>query len=532
MKQLFSSLFLAVFGIGFVAFGAQAAEYYAVDVRVETPDETITSTTVYISTDGCTVTDAAGIEHEIVGATALCALHQASVQGNFIYELQDSSFGLYLSGINDYSGAADRFWLYYVDYLSASVGMDSFEITEDGHELLFSYTNGAVAPAMISANTLHRSVGRPVRVNVGYYDVDYTTGDSRFVTSQGTTVSIGERQLTTDIFGRAVFIPQEAGTYTIQVTSADGIRSQQLQLYVYDRPKKIQHIGRSGRKKLVKRGVQYLKYEFAAGNMTDWSTREWSAMAIAAAHKKDKELFAAVRDYRPSVPKGATASDLARHVMALEALGNNSRNFRGVNYVKRMKNTREGEQFGDASLCIDDTFVALALLSADEKYSSNDLHDAVAHSLNCVADDGSASYAVGASVDMDTTAALLMLLGRLEKHQDVLRIEIDDVLARMNYFVRHEQLPDGGWGYAPAATANSSTTAWMLMAQQAQGHEARWMTQNNNNGFSYLDAVTRTSGAVAYNSVFSESVEVLNTAYSILALKVQPFPVNTYKRKK
>lgn len=512
---------LVALGVSVAPAQTYAANYVGVEVRIEAPGETIDSRTVYIPDTGCTVKDSSGVEHTIEGAKAICALQQAAAEGEYSYAVQNSDWGLYLNGIGKHTATASQYWLYYVDFASASAGIADQEM-KDGQQLLFVFGDGSQPPLDISAHTYHRAVGRPVRIHVNQYETDYTTGQTRHASAVGMTVYIDDTTVTTDAFGNALYVPETPGMHTVYVMGSDGNKSQQIQIYVYERKDHLHQLGKRHRKQLIAHQVEFLQKQYAADALGDDATKQWAAMALAVAGEEPKKLMKEMKEYTPT-----TASDYARTILTLEAMGYDTRSFQGTDYVEGLKNTMVNNQFGDESSCVDDIFAGYALLAANEPLDSSALRSAVAYSLKCVNEQGYVSYNIDGPEDMDTTAAWLGLAARLQgkQKQATLGIDISEQRKAAVNYVRHAQKPDGGWGYNAAAPSNSSTTAWILMALRARGHEARAMTTNNQNGFNYLREVTE-KGAVHYNQHESQSVEALNTAYSILALSKKSFPVN------
>jgi hypothetical protein len=69
------------------AHATHATTYTGTHVRIVAQNETFYDDTVYVSSDGCTVTDDASVVHELTGANALCALDAAASQGGFDYSV-------------------------------------------------------------------------------------------------------------------------------------------------------------------------------------------------------------------------------------------------------------------------------------------------------------------------------------------------------------------------------------------------------------------------------------------------------------
>ncbi len=518
------------FGLMLGAVPAGATTYTAVDVRILATGSTEHESTVYVSSDGCTVQDSTGTEHVITGDAALCALNQVAQQTQQELELMYyDGFGLLLNAYAGHTADMSNYWLYYVNYQSPAVGLAEYDL-EDGDELLLTY-GGFELPLRLALDKTHRRTNGSITATVDYYMTDWMTGEGSYMPMQGATVYVGDQMVTTDELGQAQLLLDTAGTYTVYADAEGFVPTVQQTVYAYRQHQTLQHVGKKKRKKLVNQGTEYLlsfmdDYGLVEGSQ---SLTEWSAMAFAAAKKKNKKLFNAVRSYTPTAESGTT--ELARHIMALEAIGEDARDHQGVNYVKRLKNTMENDQFGSELYCNDDIFAVLALVAADEPLSSSAVQQSVTYSLECQNQDGGVSYAVDGASDMDTTAAWLQMAAQLKGKKKQHGIALKAPRFAAVQYIRVNQNPDGGWGYVEGAASNTSTTAWVLQALRARGHQAKAMTTNNRNGFHFLQSAQRTaSGAFQYDVQNTNSVETLNTAYSILALKAHPFPVNK-KRK-
>ncbi len=510
-------------GLG-LATPAAAVTYLGVDVRMETGEGTLLDTTVYIPETGCTVTDASEVVHEFETPNALCALVSAAEANDLSYELLDYGFGLFLNGVDEYVGDAENYWLYYVNLESAAVGMSEYDLS-DGDELLLTY-GGYEAPYRLTLSDVHVTEGQSVTATAESYTYDWETGVGEFTPMADTTVYFGDSEVVTDENGRAEFTPEEQGAYTVQVEAYRYTRSNPETLRVYIKMDgKFQTLGKFRRKEIRKAGVSYLKDSVDDDGLVDGdqSLTDWSVMALASAGKRDKKMFKAVKRHKPKT-KEEGVSSVARHIMALAALGKNPRNYKKINYVRRLKNGFEDGQFGDAELCNDDVFSVLALVAADAKWSSFYLHDGVAATLECQNEDGGFGYSTGSSSDVDSTAAWLMMAYRVKGKDIGINIS-DERKAAMDY-LKAAQNPDGGWGYNSDAISNSDSTAWALMALKARGHEAKSVTNNNLNGFHFLAETANGNGSFSYDTHGNDSLESLNTAYSVMALYGRPFPVN------
>lgn len=520
----------------FAAQSAAAVNYVGVSVRVEVPDGTLIDSTYYISDEGCSITDSAGVERDVAGASALCALQAAAGERSLALDISYfDGFGMFVNGIGEYVGDGSNFWTYFVDYTSPAVGLADFQL-KDGSELLLTY--GADA-GPVQMNVLRRQVlaGDPVEIAVttGGYAFDAATGQYTWQEGPAAgamvtvrTATIDQRVVTGSDGVAKVLLPQ--GLYGIQADVDGYTRSSWLPVLVYERQKAYFSLGRPVRGLLKKSGVAYLYSQIDDAGLVQGSvgTTEWAAIALGGVGKADARLKKAVLAYDPAVEAGTT--ELARHILALEAIGFDGNYYNGTNYLDRMKETRVDFQYGSVAYCNDDIFAALAMLAADEPYNTEALNQAIAQSLNCVNEDGGVGFAVDGGSDVDTTAAWLMLAGRLQGHESEHGFDLETVRSAALQYLADAQNYDGGWGYLPGMASNSSSTAWVLMGLRAQGGKANAAQKNYLHGFHFLASVVNVDGGVGYDSFGSASVEVLNTAYALMALGGKPLPVNVYMR--
>lgn len=123
---------LLFFVLALVLFTKSAfATGVSVHVAIMEPHKTIFDGTVIVT--GCTVTDSTSITHTFTSPLTLCALDTAAKQGGFSYTVQDSSFGLFLTGIADSTGASDfsTYWSY-----DASRDLANWGIADTTHAIL------------------------------------------------------------------------------------------------------------------------------------------------------------------------------------------------------------------------------------------------------------------------------------------------------------------------------------------------------------------------------------------------------------
>lgn len=501
------------------ASAVQAANYTGVTIRIEAPDKSILNKTIYLSDAGCTVTDSANVKHVLSGDNALCALQTASEQYNIDFAVQNSSFGLFLNSIDTYVGDS-QYWTYYVNDVEGAVGASEYDL-EDGDQLLFVYGDyGMTSPLQLTVNTMQPTTEKEIVATVRY-----KSGET-YLPMSNATVFFGKTAVTTNTEGKATFTRNNAGRISVYATATGYTKTPVKKLTVHAVKAKRQAVNFDQRLAQSKNGLAYIKKQMNKKGIVDDSqaTTEWSAMALATAGESNAALNAAVKKYQPTSAEGT--SEIARHILALEAIGENSKNTGKINFVNRLTGTKSNNQYGSAAYCNDDIFAGLALLAADVKKTSDDMKDAVNGSLPCQNADGGLSYAVTGDSDVDTTAAWIMLASKLRTENSYYKELLNTKYTKAVAFLRTAQNPDGGFGYEPGQDSNSSSTAWAMMAFSAQGREAGSVMKNNENGFSYLKKTYGKDGSYAYDTIGSDSVESLNSAYAIIAQNRKAFPVN------
>ncbi len=148
-------------------------------VRVEGLDRTIWSGSVTV--EESTIVDDEGVSHHFDQPTALGALHEASLTGDFTYVVQDTSFGLYVYSIAGEEPEGSAGWFFRVDYYSPMVGAADFILNQTTppdpphREILFAYSQWGEPPLRLEVDNTTPDVGETFTVTVNTFDDD--TGD-------------------------------------------------------------------------------------------------------------------------------------------------------------------------------------------------------------------------------------------------------------------------------------------------------------------------------------------------------------------
>ncbi|MDP3970182.1 MAG: DUF4430 domain-containing protein [bacterium] len=506
-----------------IAQTAVAAEYVGANVRIETPDGTFYNSSVY--SNGCTITDSDGAEHVIDSATAVCMLDAAAMDGGFDYVMKDSSFGLYLNQIDTYESDSN-FWLFYVNFESAAVGLADYQVT-DGDEILLTFGSWPNTPLKLRVRKKQITPGQSISARVK----EYSDVSGAFEPAEGMSVMFGNEVVTTNADGYAEYTPTSSGgDIDVYAINSGYTRSNTATIRTMKKNSTLKKLAKSDKETMANSGIDYLLSQLDENGMVSGSqsTTEWTAIALASADQTNGDIEQAVLKYEPTVSSGAL--ELARHILALEALGQDSRDVNGIDFVKRLKRTRTANQFGSKLYVNDDIFAGLALLAADEPFNSEALAQALTYTNKSINDDGGVSFSVNAEEsDVDTTAYYLQLLGAVRGQDDVTGVRSKNVRRITLQFIKKQQNLDGGWSYQRSSTqkvvSNSSTTAVALQAIKSVGKKPGKYSRNKRHGYNFLKAVQRKTGAFKYDQDGNQSVEVMNTVYAVPALLKEPLPI-------
>ena len=99
--------------------------------------------TVKVRVEGKTQTLWGPTEVTVTATTALDALEQASLAGEFYYHITQTSFGPYVDQVGRYGGTADSGWVFKVDDASPPVGADKVVLKDNDRVVWYYATFGA-----------------------------------------------------------------------------------------------------------------------------------------------------------------------------------------------------------------------------------------------------------------------------------------------------------------------------------------------------------------------------------------------------
>ena len=226
MKKIIFASFLPLLLV--FALAVQAATI--VSVRIETPDKTLFNKQMSVP-DGCTVKDKTGKEHQISGAKVICALEAAAKEGGLSYELESSSFGLFLDKINTYDGNATSFWLYRVNDKLASVGVADYTVASNDR-VLFSFGSDPLLPLKVEVDKTSLKANENLTVTSLVWDND----KGNFTALDGVFVFLDGVRYTTGSDSKVIIHQPKAGNYSVYAEKTNYVRSEKVSVQVSQAP--------------------------------------------------------------------------------------------------------------------------------------------------------------------------------------------------------------------------------------------------------------------------------------------------------
>lgn len=516
MKGFKYALAMSVALWGTSVASVSATEYVDVNVRVVANNEILLDSTEWISSDGCTVSDDNGVDHQLTDAVALCALNAASQSSGLPIAITDSSFGLFLNGIGDYDSDSfnEWYWTYYINGGFALEGIADVEMNS-GDELVFTYGYFPGAPLTLKLSKTQVVTDEFVTATVKRYDGE------KYVPAKGATVFVNDWEYTTNERGRIQFGVPRKGVKQVHAELENYTRTPAQQVRIYKRSKEKKAVSVARRTKMAGRALDSLTTRSGKRAVTaSPSLRDWAVMALAANEQKQEAFVSGSLTYKAQVMGMST--EIARNVLALSSAGNME------DAQKKADQLVDMQKACDDGYINDEIYSVLAWQSVESKQYTKAVKKNVRCALASQKKGGGVPLSTSGTPDIDTTAAYVQMLSSVEKPKQfgLKKKRVNRAQKKALAYLRRHQNPDGGWGYAAGQTSNSSTTAYALMAFHSADKNAARVRTNKRNGFNFLKSTQRKSGAFRYDKRGTQSVEELNTTYASMALLGKWLPVN------
>lgn len=198
---------------------ALSGKYYPVDYY-EAP--VINPTAHHLRIEGASTTycDA---DVEAVNALEIVE-HGAAICG-YTYVIEQTSFGPYLTAINNEAAEGTNGWLYRVNWLSPALGANNYPL-EDNDEVLWYFGEWGILPIRISLSDNQIEPGGQTVATVEYYN------ETSWSPLSAATIYAGAITAQTNDAGQATLTMPSAGSFEVYAEKDNYIRSPKLSLLV------------------------------------------------------------------------------------------------------------------------------------------------------------------------------------------------------------------------------------------------------------------------------------------------------------
>ncbi|MBU0612359.1 terpene cyclase/mutase family protein [Patescibacteria group bacterium] len=457
--------------------------------------------------------DIDGNPHTIDEGSVLAVLNDADVMSpdfsisNLTYY---SSFGsLYLKCITHSAGEKCDNWQYTVNDIYPSSGMDTNILS--GGENVYIYF-GPQHKLSLNSNSINTSETLIVKTE------DYDYQNDSWTTRTGITVGVTQpdpdnpwsplevQTSPVDASGEAVFSEIPEGSYNVGIREDFYFPTEALTVTV---PPPIHHSSGGYRSPTIvsipvkqtfdtKRAFEFLSSQQKEdGSFGEDIYTDWTALAFSSndEHKDQKDKL--IKYLSENKPKGELLTDHERHAIALVALGLNPYNTNNENYIKKITDSFDGKQFGDANEDNDDIFALIVLQNAGFTQEEKIISENISYILSKQRKDGSWDESI------DMTGAGMEALSNYKEIP-----EVKNALERAKNFMKQSQKDDGGF-------ENVSSTAWAMQGILAIGEKIEDWTKNSNSPLDYLAEKQDTDGGIKNTNLESK---IWETSYSLASL--------------
>lgn len=245
----------------------------------------------------------------------------------------------------------------------------------------------------------------------------------------------------------------------------------------------------------------------------------WTTMALVASGQVNVPV-----DHLADVA-GTSATDYAKTILALAAVGESPFTFGSIDYVAKLKTYHADSQMGDSGLLNDDFWSVLALASVGQ-VDITEAVDAKNFILANQNSDGGWGYAVGVDSDTNDTAAAIMALVEAGISTS------DAVITNAVSYLATAQNDDGGFGYQPGSDSDSGSDSWVISALHKLGQQpTAWIAGNEDkNPIDHLESLQDVDGGfwwVAEGT--SEWNNKAMTPYAVVAMSAKTYPIGYFE---
>lgn len=393
--------------------------------------------------------------------TAYCALSQAEASSSWSWWGSDA----FLDSVNGVTNdnANGWYWGWFANLVYGETAMNKYTIAANDHLLVLLNT----APLRLSTSNSAPTVGETVTFQIEEFGYD-ESWNPVWKPSVGSRLMIGATDVETNangVYALAITAAEPISVYARKdgnfvQSSLVTITPVAAPVIPVEEPVLELSGGSGGSNSMTPEEARFdlqgavnflLGFQNEDGSFGDQMYTDWAAIALKAAAKGGSDAAQAglvnVKEYLTdkSLSKSASLTDNERRALALMAVGINPYTGTEVNYIERVVDEFDGEQFGDVALENDDIFALLVLLKAGYKADDEIIRSSVEFLL-------SRQKSSGAWIGVDITAAAIQALQPLESIAGV-----SEAVVRAEDYIKAQQASDGGFG-------NVYSLSWALQA--------------------------------------------------------------------
>ncbi len=254
----------------------------------------------------------------------------------------------------------------------------------------------------------------------------------------------------------------------------------------------------------------------AVAYLTAQTPGAWTTMALAAAGQTGLNA-----DHLKTV-SGTLATDYAKAIIALAAIGENPATFGNIDYLAKLKAYYNNNQFGDETLVNDDIWTILALAAVNDTAGAefSAAKDFIISHQNA---DGGWSYSITGSSDTNDTAAAIMALVEAGVGASDAKI-----VSAVNY-LKSVQNADGGFPYSAGDPSDSGSDAWAISAIYKIGQNPAGWNQGAATPVTHLESLQDTDGGFWWQAAGTSGNNKAMTPFAVIALSGNSYPVAYYQ---
>lgn len=253
---------------------------------------------------------------------------------------------------------------------------------------------------------------------------------------------------------------------------------------------------------------------------------DWTVVAITAKGQDPAEFDSnsgnSTVDYMKNnmTPDSASATDVERRIIAIDAAGEDTKNFDGIDYNAKLATYHNNDQIGDMTLLNDDIFGVIAISATDDDSLLAMAQDGYDYFLAHQKPDGGFSYTTTTcdffcgSDSNDTAAAIIAIYAG--EDMNLTHADLQEIKDKAVAYLLSTQKPDGGFGYDVISPADGSSTSWALMALNVIGDSVLSQALSARN---WLLANQNPDGGFSFGAYGITSSDTYTTAHAIIALQ-------------